>query len=78
MYQKQQPLIISSKRNTTYLMPLMNSATTTTNNNNANNLTNSKTNINNENPFPVSHIVTGNGSDNRIAKNDESGSLKFC
>lgn len=31
MYQKQQPLIISSKRNTTYLMPLTNSDTTTEN-----------------------------------------------
>lgn len=28
MYQKQQPLIISSKRNTTYLMPLTTSDTT--------------------------------------------------
>ena len=68
MYQKQQPLIISTKRNTTYLMSLMNSTKI-----NKDDLTNNKTNISNENPFPVSHI-TVNGSDFRIAGNIEPGS----
>lgn len=61
MYQKQQPLIISSKRNTTYLMPLMNSNNIENENNN-NNLTNA-------NPFPVNHI---NSNASAIIKDKDS------
>ena len=69
MYQKQQPLIISSKRNTTYLMPLMNSNNIENENNNNNNLTNA-------NPFPVNHI-NSNASAIIKDKNSYTGNFLF-
>jgi hypothetical protein len=65
MYQKQQPLIISSKRNTTYLMPLMNANNTENENNN---------NLTNANPFPVNHI---NSNASAIIKDKDSYTGNF-